>query len=281
QLSNIQLEDDTVGGSDQIPFTLAGVPCATFVGNFSYYDQHPPVWSYPFDQREDTIQLMNTFADGSSQKSNALMLALALPGMLTTWMLNQPDILGQVNADANPIAAISDVGKIQVGQSITLNAKASFDPRNASTSLTYEWDFGDSTKASGETVSHTYVAKGAYTLSLMVSSATGVRRMQKTVNVLTQTVVYHNPYAAYPADGNPLPNPAVVLPTPKDTLSDKILSSPVTVGTTPVTSTLSPPMTLPQSMLWEPVIISIGILIVVVVLAAGLLMMQRRRNAKL
>ncbi len=281
QLSNIQLEDDTVGGSDQIPFTLAGVPCATFVGNFSYYDQHPPVWSYPFDQREDTIQLMNTFADGSSQKSNALMLALALPGMLTTWMLNQPDILGQVNADANPIAAISDVGKIQVGQSITLNAKASFDPRNASTSLTYEWDFGDSTKASGETVSHTYVAKGAYTLSLMVSSATGVRRIQKTVNVLTQTVVYHNPYAAYPADGNPLPNPAVVLPTPKDTLSDKILSSPVTVGTTPVTSTLSPPTTLPQSMLWEPVIISIGILIVVVVLGAGLLMMQRRRNAKL
>src|SRR5436305_8870265 len=203
QLRNIQLEDDTVGGSDQIPFTLAGVPCATFVGNFTYYDNAPPAWSYPFDQREDTIQLMNTFADGSSRKSNALMLALAVPGMLTTWMLNQPDILGQAGADANPIAAISDIGKVQVGQSITLDAKASFDPHNTSTSLTYGWNFGDGTKASGATVSHTYAAKGAYPLIVMVSSATGIQRIQKTVSVLTQRVVYNNPYVAYQADGNP------------------------------------------------------------------------------
>jgi len=281
QLSNIQLEDDTVGGSDQIPFTLAGVPCATFVGNFTYYDNSPPAWSYPFDQREDTIQLMNTFADGSSQKSNALMLALALPGMLTTWMLNQPDILGPANADGNPIAAISDIGKAQVGQSMTLDAKTSFDPQNTSASLMYEWDFGDGTKASSMTVTHMYATKGEYPLLVIVSSATGVRRIQKTINVLTQTVVYHNSYAAYQADGNPRPNPEVVLPKPNDGLSDRLLSSPVTVVTTPVTSIHSPPTASHQSMLWEPVIISIGILIVVVVLGAGLLMMQRRRNARL
>ncbi len=281
QLSNIQLEDDTVGGSDQIPFTLAGVPCATFLGNFTYYDRHPLVWSYPFDQREDTVQLMNTFADGSSQKSNALMLALALPGMLTSWMLNQPDVLGQTGADANPIAAISDIGKAQVGQSVTWDAKASFDPHNTAASLTYEWDFGDGTKATGATVTHTYATKGVYPLLVMVSSVTGVRRVQKTINVLTQTVIYHNPYAAYQEDGNPGPNPEVALPKPNDTLSDRILSRPVTVVTTLVPSTSSPPATSHQRMLWEPVIISIGILIVVVVLGAGLLMMQRRRNAKL
>src|SRR5947209_8838126 len=111
QVKNIQQEDDTLGGSDQIPFTLAGLPCATFVGNSSYYDQNPPPWSYPFDQPQDTIQLMNTFADGSSLKSYALVMALGLPGMLTTWMLNQPDILGQSSPNRSPIAAISDVGQ--------------------------------------------------------------------------------------------------------------------------------------------------------------------------
>jgi len=83
---------------------------------------------------------MNTFADGNSQKSYALTLALALPGMLTTWMLNQPDILGQASTDArtagpNPIAAVSDIGQTVVGRSITLDARASFDPNG--NALTY------------------------------------------------------------------------------------------------------------------------------------------------
>jgi hypothetical protein len=97
QASNIHPEEDQSGGSDQIPFTLAGIPCATFVGNVTYYAPNPPAWSYPYDQPQDTIQLMNTFADGNSQASNALALALALPGMFTTWMLNQPAILGQTS----------------------------------------------------------------------------------------------------------------------------------------------------------------------------------------
>ena len=98
QLGNVQLEDDTLGGSDQIPFTLAGLPAATFVGNSSYYDRNPPPWSYPFDQSQDTIQMMNTFANGSAQKAPALVLSLAIPGMLTTWMLHQPSVLGEIDA---------------------------------------------------------------------------------------------------------------------------------------------------------------------------------------
>ena len=85
-----------------------------FVGNTTYYDFNsnppPPPWSYPNDQPQDTIQLMNVYANGSTQQSQALTLALALPGMLTTWMLNQPSILGSVGWDHRPIAAISDIG---------------------------------------------------------------------------------------------------------------------------------------------------------------------------
>src|SRR5947199_7944342 len=171
QVKNIQQEDDILGGSDQIPFTLAGLPCATFVGNSSYYDSQPPPWSYPFDQPEDTVQLMNTYADDSSQKSFALVMALGLPGMLTTWMLNQMDILGQVSSedgtpDFIPIATISDIGQTVVGKRITLDARTSFDP--AGGTLTYTWDFGDGTKASGIVVMHTYTKVGNYTLKLIV-----------------------------------------------------------------------------------------------------------------
>src|SRR5213592_4300201 len=171
QMKYIQQEDDTLGGSDQIPFTLAGLPCATFAGNSTYYDNNPPPWSYPFDQKEDTIQLMNTFASGSSRKSQALVLALGLPGMLTTWMLNQPDILGEAPAGTKPIAAVSDVGQTLVKKSISLDAKTSFDPNNRSATLNYAWNFGDGATASGVSVDHTYTRAGTYTISLTVSSA--------------------------------------------------------------------------------------------------------------
>ena len=106
QTSNVQLLDDTIGSSDQIAFTMAGIPSAMFVGNTTYYDFNsdppPPPWSYPNDQPQDTIQLMNVYANGSTQQSQALTLALALPGMLTTWMLNEPSILGSVRLGHRP-----------------------------------------------------------------------------------------------------------------------------------------------------------------------------------
>ncbi len=216
QLNNLHLEDDTLGGSDQIPFTLAGLPCATFAGNSTYYDTNPPPWSYPFDQKEDTIQLMNTFASGSSKEARALVLALALPGMLTTWMLNQSAILGQAAANNKPIAAISDIGQTVVGRPISLDGSAFFDPTNASNALSYAWDFGDGATATGARVNHTYNNTGAYTLTLTVHSASGSRQVSKVLTIVPKTTVYDNPYAGYKANGIPPSNPAVVLPTPND-----------------------------------------------------------------
>jgi len=158
--SYIHAEDDTLGGSDQIPFTLAGIPCATFAGNSTYYDPNPPPWSYPYDQPQDTIQLMNTFADGSSQQSQALTLAMALPGMLTTWMLHSPGILGEAASDGSPIAAISDIGRVQVGLPLSLDAKASFDPKKPANSLIYSWNFGDGASGAGTSISHAYAQPG-------------------------------------------------------------------------------------------------------------------------
>src|SRR5262249_33492519 len=50
QTGFVKLEDDTLGSSDQMPFTFAGVACATLVGDSSYYDPNSPPWGYPYDQ---------------------------------------------------------------------------------------------------------------------------------------------------------------------------------------------------------------------------------------
>ncbi len=212
QTSNVQLLDDTIGSSDQIPFTLAGLPSAMFVGNTTYYDSNPPPWSYPNDQSQDTIQLMNVYASGSTEQSPALTLALGLPGMLTTWMLNQPAVLGSVSWDHLPIAAISDIGLAEPGQPLAVDARASYDPGVNNSQLGYQWNFGDGTTASGIAVTHIYQSPGTYTLTLKVTAPSGTRSISKTIAVSSHPVQYANPYAGYPQNGRPPSNPAVHLP---------------------------------------------------------------------
>ena len=214
QTKDIQLENDTLGSSDQVPFTLAGAPCATLVGNSTYYDNNPPPWSYPFDQKQDTIQLMNTFASSYATKATALTLSLALPGMLTTWMLHQPSILGEAAFDGKPLAAISDIGQTVINQPVALDAKASFDPRDPNGTLHYAWNFGDGTTATGIAVNHTYAKIGNYTLTLTVTSPSGTRKVSKTIAVAITPTSYPNPYERYQATGYPPTNPQVILPTP-------------------------------------------------------------------
>lgn len=215
QTGNVVVEDDTLGGSDEIAFTLAGLPCVTFVGNSTYYFRRSPQppWSYPYDQPQDTLQLMNTFASGRVAESPALVLALALPSMFTAWMLHQPGVLGEAAADGNPLAAIDDIGQTVAGRPLALDAGASFDQTDSGP-LAYTWDFGDGTQARGVAVSHVYAAPGAYTLALSVRSARGARTVRKPLQVVTTPPYFPDSNADHLPSGYPLPNPDVVLPTP-------------------------------------------------------------------
>lgn len=229
QLSKLQEVDDTGGASDEVLFTKAGIPCATMVSDASYYNNHPPRWAFPYDQPQDTIQLLNTYAVGGSHKSNALALALAVSGMITTWMLNQPDILGQVSLSqlpAGPIAAISDIGYPKVGRTLSLDAFASYDPRGSQDKLTYTWDFGDGQQASGVAVTHIYAQPGQYTLTLTVFSSHGSQQVTKFVDIDQRPKTYPNQYQGRAPGTNP-PNPVVHLPKPDDSLHDRIIYSPL------------------------------------------------------
>ncbi len=281
QISNIHVEDDQLGSSDQMPFTMAGIPCATFSGNSNYYEasQQP---AYPFDQAQDTIQLMNTYADGSSQRSNALMLALALPGELTVWMLHQSAILGDASQPTYPIAAISDIGLLQPGQALTLNAKAAWQPANDSSTAHYTWNFGDGTQASGISVSHTYVQPGNYTLTLNVSASSGQSKIQKILTVTDKTTTYANPYISYPSNGIPPVNPRITYPTPTNALSDSILSNMAVgsaekiVGETNTTGDTAAMPTVSSHSMILPITI-VGGLILVVAIALFVIVTRRRR----
>ncbi|MGH2484403.1 MAG: PKD domain-containing protein, partial [Ktedonobacterales bacterium] len=209
-LANIQQSDDDIGSSDQLPFTVAGVPCVTYVGNATYYDTHPPLGSYPYDQPEDTIQLMNTFANGTSSEAPTLELSLALPGMLTTWSLSQPGVLGFAAPDGKPVATIGDIGQTVAGQSLTFTGQTA-TPGGA---LQFAWDFGDGARADGASVIHTYAQPGAYTLTLTVNAAGQSRVITHRLAVTAQPATFPNPYAGQLLSGSPPSNPTAILPTP-------------------------------------------------------------------
>jgi hypothetical protein len=237
QLSNIHLEDDTLGASDQMPFTLAGLPCATLVGNSTYYDQKAPDGSYPYDQPGDTIQLMNTFADGTAAQSQALTLALGLPGMITSWMLSQSSILGQAPADGKPLAAIDSIGPTQTGHTIQFAAGAAFDPAQPGASFNYRWNFGDGSSATGQSVSHTYASAGTYTLSVAVTSSSGSTRTITQKLTIAQPAIYANPYNDYVSTGMPPASSSVILPASTNGPGDRVGTTADATQGGPITNT--------------------------------------------
>ncbi|HEX5095347.1 MAG TPA: DNA/RNA non-specific endonuclease, partial [Acidimicrobiia bacterium] len=94
--------------------------------------------------------------------------------------------------DRSPTAAFSFSGTPKEGSAIAFDASASTDPDLGRTdlgrteNLTYAWQFGDGTSATGETPSHSFTNDGDFTVTLTVSDAFG---WQKT---LSQTVSIAN-----------------------------------------------------------------------------------------
>lgn len=59
-----------------------------------------------------------------------------------------------------------------VGQSVAFSGSASYDI-DAGDTLTYAWNFGDGTAASGVSVSHVFAGAGTYTVTLTVTDSAG------------------------------------------------------------------------------------------------------------
>ncbi len=71
-----------------------------------------------------------------------------------------------------PVANAGADKTATVGQSVTFSGSASYDI-DAGDSLVYSWNFGDSTSASGVSVSHVFAGAGTYTVTLTVTDSAG------------------------------------------------------------------------------------------------------------
>jgi len=92
---------------------------------------------------------------------------------------NQPPTASFTFSPKNPL----------VNEEITFDASASTDPDGSIVS--YEWDFGDGAKASGEVVTHAYSSAGNYTVILTVTDNEGEKNStSKTISVITKGVIY-------------------------------------------------------------------------------------------
>jgi hypothetical protein len=78
----------------------------------------------------------------------------------------------EVKLAATPIAGAAPL-------SVTFSANGTTDPQNSE--LTYAWDFGDGTQATGSDASHVYKADGKYLVRLTVTNALGASRKAETL----------------------------------------------------------------------------------------------------
>jgi PKD repeat protein len=117
-----------------------------------------------------------------------LIRALELPATYTALLVCCVSYLGAVDAPKGTVAYF-ETTPVNPTNTKTVSFDASF-ARNAdgtTDGLTYYWDFGDGTSATGKTVSHTYTAAQWADVKLVVAkgsddSAWGVYRQALAVN---------------------------------------------------------------------------------------------------
>jgi len=129
-----------------------------------------------------------TFTDVTSQTLTGKnpTYTFATPGTYTI-TLKVTDPAGNSAADT-VIITILDITKpiANAGQDQTVNvgAKVNFDASGSSDNVgitSYEWDFGDETKGTGKTTTHTYANTGTYAVKLTVKDEAG--------NTATDTII--------------------------------------------------------------------------------------------
>jgi len=116
-----------------------------------------------------------------------------------------------------PVAVFSESAEaVYTGEPITFNASESYDPDGVI--ISYFWDFGDGTNATGVIVEHAYSNNGVYTVTLTVidnDGATATASAVKTVGnrlpvasftesastAFTNEIIYFNASTSYDSDG--------------------------------------------------------------------------------
>jgi hypothetical protein len=149
----------------------------------------------PVGMTGDSVEHLNMWASGAphgiddeSQPTQELLRALELPATYTALLVSNNKYLGAVPAPTGTVAYF-ETDPVNPTSTTTVKFDASFARGADGTTdgLSYYWDFGDGTHATGKTVSHTYAAAQWADAKLVVAkgsddSAWGVYRQAVAVN---------------------------------------------------------------------------------------------------
>src|SRR4051795_11416156 len=149
----------------------------------------------PVGMTGDSVEHLNMWASGAphgvddeSQPTQELLRALELPATYTALLVSGPKYLGAVPAPTGTVAYF-ETDPVNPASTLTVKFDAGFARGADGTTdgLSYYWDFGDGTHATGKTVSHTYSAAQWADAKLVVAkggddSSWGVYRQALAVN---------------------------------------------------------------------------------------------------
>jgi hypothetical protein len=151
----------------------------------------------------DSVEHLNMWASGAphgvddeSQPTEELIRALELPATYTALLVSNDKYLGAVPAPTGSVAYF-ETDPVNPASTTTVTFDASFARGSDGTTdgLSYYWDFGDGTHATGKTVSHTYAAAQWADAKLVVAKGSD----DSTWGVYRQAVAVNSPAGAAPS----------------------------------------------------------------------------------
>ncbi len=175
-----------LGGENQPPVADAGGNKTGDEGREITFDA-----SASYDPDGYIVSYTWNFGDGTTAEGKVVTHAYADNGVYTV-TLTVKDNAGATDTDTvtatiynvAPTADANGPYSGSVGEEITFTGSAS-DPGTADT-LTYTWDFGDGSTATGQTVTHAYSQPGNYTVTLTVEDDDGGVGTDTTYAVITE-----------------------------------------------------------------------------------------------
>ncbi len=157
----------------------------------------------PVGMTGDSVEHLNMWASGAphgvddeSQPTQELIRALELPATYTALLVTNSKYLGADPAPKGNVAYF-ETSPVNPTQTKTVSFDASFARGSDGTTsgLTYYWDFGDGTHATGMTVSHTYSAAQWADVKLVVARGTD----DSTWGVYRQALAVNSPSGSAPS----------------------------------------------------------------------------------
>src|SRR5947199_22988 len=142
-----------------------------------------------FDPRDTIIAYAWTFGDGGSASGSVVSHAYATPGTYCV-ILRVTDSRGMRASDTALVSVVnrSLVAKAGPDHTASMGSAVTFSGSSSDlggTVVSYSWDFGDGTSATGAAVGHIYTAPGSYTATLTVMDDRGARGTDSALVTIT------------------------------------------------------------------------------------------------